>query len=1187
MTPSPGAPADPGPLPQFLDLLDEGVLLIGPDNRIVWINRALQHCLGVDRDAYAGNGAGEFVNTSLLPRITDEKCRQAVAASLRDRADLPDLACTLRAADGKERRICCSGRVGEDGTHLIRLRDRRPYGEQEVLATILSHLPETVNILDRDLRYVYVDREFARQLGREPHEMVGKTWEELGFTLEGAGPYFEKVREVFATGKQVRGEVRHAVIRDIAYSEYISVPIPGPSGRVERVLTVSRDITDRKRAERKTAHERELLQAIIDAIPVMITVYDPNLKTFRFNRALRETLGWTEEDARGGDLMALCYPDPGYREMVGRFMQSLAPGWRDFVLRAKDGSGVESSWANIRLSDDTRVGIGIDIRERKASERALRESEEWFRGIYERAGIGIALEGLDGCFIDSNPAFQEMLGYERDEIAGMHFADITYPDDLSEDMALAASLVAGEVERYRLEKRYVRKDGRILWGTLTGSLVRNAEGAPQFLIGMIENITERKQAEEALREQTEELTRVNRELDGAHREANLYLDILTHDVRNANNVSTMYADLLLGLLEGEQKTYAQNLYDSIWRSTEILKNVSAIRRIHQESADLSPVDLDAVLREEIGRFPAASIRYAGRPVEVCADGLLSMVVTNLIGNAVKFGGPDAEITVTVEEEDGEVLVSVEDTGPGIPDEVKRLLFRRFERGLGHGRGEGLGLYIVRTLVERYGGNVRVEDRVPGRPDLGAAFRFTLLCASHGRVPACGRAHVCPPDDPAGCRDTECGYLRSVVDLVKDAVLVADDAGRIREANPAACTLLGYTREELLERSVFELYAGGESGFWREFLEDGTLEGECELVRNDGAMVRVECSAVARTAPGTHVATIRPVPEEAQMEEMLQFERDQLLSIFDGLEQIVYVSDPATNEILYANPYFTRALGRDVIGGVCYREFQGREEPCPFCTNEVILRRKPEPYRWEYYNPVLDIHLDIVDRIIRWPDGRDVRLEVAIDISERKRAEMALQESEEQFRALLDATPDATVLIDREGTILALNEAMAVRSSDIDDLRGTCVYDLFPPDLAVTRKRWVDEAFSSGKPIRMTDEHEGRVFENILFPVRGVNGQIRRLAVISADVTERKQVERIRQEAYDRIEQNIEQFAILADHVRQPLQVLFARADLMDDEGTAERIREQVRRIDDIVGQLDRGWIESRKIREFLRRHEAA
>ena len=375
-------------------------------------------------------------------------------------------------------------------------------------------------------------------------------------------------------------------------------------------------------------------------------------------------------------------------------------------------------------------------------------------------------------------------------------------------------------------------------------------------------------------------------------------------------------------------------------------------------------------------------------------------------------------------------------------------------------------------------------------------------------------------------------------------------------------------------------------------QEGTATplAEQELRTLDGRAIQVDITATPILYQGrpSIMTVFRDITERKQAEETLQFEHDQLISIFDGLEQIVYVTDPTTNEILYTNPYFTRTIGRDVIGGLCYREFQGREEPCPFCTNEVILRQKPEPHRWEYYNPILDVHLDIVDRIIRWPDGRDVRLEVAIDITERKRAEMALQESEEQFRALLNATPDATVLIDREGTILALNETMAARSGkSIEDLRGTCAYDLFPPDLAVSRKKWADEAFSSASPIRMTDEYEGRIFDHILFPIRGANGQVRRLAVISADVTERKQVERIRQEAFDRIEQNIEQFAILADHVRQPLQVILGMTELLDEGTATERIREQVERINAIVSQLDRGWIESRKIREFLRRHETA
>ena len=105
------------------------------------------------------------------------------------------------------------------------------------------------------------------------------------------------------------------------------------------------------------------------------------------------------------------------------------------------------------------------------------------------------------------------------------------------------------------------------------------------------------------------------------------------------------------------------------------------------------------------------------------------IFTNLIGNSVKFGGPDVEITIRVEEPDGEVLVSVEDTGPGVPDEVKGKLFHRFERGMARGSGEGLGIFIVRTLVTRYGGEVWVDDRVPDHPDEGAAFRFTLKKAA--------------------------------------------------------------------------------------------------------------------------------------------------------------------------------------------------------------------------------------------------------------------------------------------------------------------------------------------------------------------------------------------------------------------------------------------------------------------------
>ncbi|WP_162199191.1 sensor histidine kinase [Methanoculleus sediminis] len=227
---------------------------------------------------------------------------------------------------------------------------------------------------------------------------------------------------------------------------------------------------------------------------------------------------------------------------------------------------------------------------------------------------------------------------------------------------------------------------------------------------------------------------LHKRLEAAHRETNLYLDVMTHDIKNAENVANLYCDLLLDMLEGDAAQYARKLKGSIRKSSGILQNVSTIRRIHQEPPDLKPLHLGRVIRGGIERTPEATVSFDGTAAEIWADDLLPEVFTNLIGNAVKFGGPDAGIAIRVEdclEEEHAVVVTVEDTGPGIPDEMKETIFDRFRQGGSRGCGEGLGLYIVGMLVERYGGRIWVEDRVEGRPDLGASFKFTLREVVHG------------------------------------------------------------------------------------------------------------------------------------------------------------------------------------------------------------------------------------------------------------------------------------------------------------------------------------------------------------------------------------------------------------------------------------------------------------------------
>ncbi|WP_243670577.1 HAMP domain-containing histidine kinase [Methanoculleus chikugoensis] len=221
----------------------------------------------------------------------------------------------------------------------------------------------------------------------------------------------------------------------------------------------------------------------------------------------------------------------------------------------------------------------------------------------------------------------------------------------------------------------------------------------------------------------------------ANREANLYLDILTHDIRNADNVANIYADLLIDELEGEPARHARKLKDGIRKSIEITANVATLRKIQEGRDGLARQNLYDVIRGEIAHFPDLCIRYSGLPVEVFADDLLPEIFTNLIGNAAKHGGSGVEVTVGgVDDLDEEtVVVTVADTGPpGVPDDLKEAIFFRFEREGGRRGSQGLGLSICRMLAARYGGRIWVEDRVPGRPGgEGAAFRFTLRKAGRG------------------------------------------------------------------------------------------------------------------------------------------------------------------------------------------------------------------------------------------------------------------------------------------------------------------------------------------------------------------------------------------------------------------------------------------------------------------------
>lgn len=296
--------------------------------------------------------------------------------------------------------------------------------------------------------------------------------------------------------------------REDAYFTLCYSPVRGDDGAVAGSLLTLVETSRRARqeaalrAERNhmaaaAARERELLAGVIEHVPAMITIYDPTLASFHLNAETRRVLGWTDEDANTGDLMALCYPDPSYREEVRRFMEAAGPGWRELEVTAKDGSVVPSSWANVRLSDSTRIGIGLDLRERKRAERELRDSEQQLLALYDHNPAMVVLSELeDGRIIRVNEGFTQMLGFSAGEAQGRTPLELgIFPAAEDRQRLVEAVRANGSVRDREIAVR--ARSGALLIGLLSSTVIE-IDGQ-QRLVTVVHDITDRERAERALR----------------------------------------------------------------------------------------------------------------------------------------------------------------------------------------------------------------------------------------------------------------------------------------------------------------------------------------------------------------------------------------------------------------------------------------------------------------------------------------------------------------------------------------------------------------------------------------------------------------------------------------------------------------------------------------------------------------
>jgi PAS domain S-box-containing protein len=483
-----------------------------------------RHRAGLAR--YRGTGHGPFVDSR---ELLDLPALRKSGGEVRIEMSLSTIE-PVRDVGHEERRYALA--VVRDITERTTTEGALRESEERFHALVQNSL-DIVMVTDAQGAIRYVSPSVERVLGYRSEEMVGTSTAEyvhpedleraLGELAEAASKTGVHPVAVETRVRHKDGSWRH--LEGIA-NNLLDDPFVGG------MVFNHRDVTERKRGEEEIRRLNEELEnrvkertarletalaelgsseeryrlLVESAKDYAIFMVDPSGRVLDWNAGAERIFGYKEEDIVGEQGSILFTPEDirggaPERELEKAREEGRAADERwhmrkdgsrfwasGFVRPVRDGAGNLRGFAK----------VARDITERRRTEDELRASEERFRATFEQAAVGVAHLGSDGRWLRVNNKLFEITGYPREELLQKNFQDITHPDDLGADLEKARQLLAGEIETYSMEKRYIKKDGSTVWINLTGSLVRESSGEPDYFIAVIEDITERKKAEEAL-----------------------------------------------------------------------------------------------------------------------------------------------------------------------------------------------------------------------------------------------------------------------------------------------------------------------------------------------------------------------------------------------------------------------------------------------------------------------------------------------------------------------------------------------------------------------------------------------------------------------------------------------------------------------------------------------------------------
>jgi len=723
-------------------------ICIMQDGRFKYINKAMEAISGytkeelisIDFRALAHPGVMEYVNSRYgdwLLGVSDEA--HSELKCIRKDGD-------VRWADVSRKTISYEGKPaillsGIDITERKRAEEALRAGEERLqlccatarMGTFDWDIPNDRHVWSSETYKIYglpPDTHLNRKLLDEmiyPGDRLDSVMD-AGLDPEGPGEYTMEYRIRRASDGAIRWV--YLMTRVIFEGE-------GKARRAVRVLGAIQDITERKRAEGALRDSERFLNNVLDSITDGISILDRDMNIISVNRTMEK---W----------------HPDVLPLAGKKCYSAYHGWSvpcewcpsikviqekspQIKIVPRDVGGKTVGWQEVHsypLHDDAGHVVGVisyvrDITERKLAEDALRESEEKFRVLAEASYTMIWLYQGER-FVYVNSAGERLTGYTIDEFMQMKFWDVVHPDDRDLVRSRGLARQRGEAVPGKYEVRLLTREGETRWAELTaGRILYRGEPAG---IATFFDITERKRAEA--------------QLASAKAEAELYLDLMGHDINNMNQVTQGFIEVACNKAEREGKLTPADFYllekalKSVQNSTNLIKNVQKLQWARLGKYEPEVLDLGEILKEVIlqhGNVPDRDLVIRSDVDNGCfvkANWLLKDVFINLIGNAIKHSDGPLNINIRVSkawaDDQAYWNVVVEDDGPGIPDCHKKTLFDRLSLSSSRARGKGFGLCLIKLLIDDYRGEFRVEDRVPGDHTKGARFVVMLPAVPSGK-----------------------------------------------------------------------------------------------------------------------------------------------------------------------------------------------------------------------------------------------------------------------------------------------------------------------------------------------------------------------------------------------------------------------------------------------------------------------